>query len=149
MQSSKKSAIRAFTLVEVMIVVLVLGILAAVVVPQFTQAGDDSKLRTLQTHLQVVRSQLQLYKLQHNENWPALATFSNQLTLASKADGTTAAVGTSGYPFGPYLQAIPNNPYLTTSANTVSAGAVGTSAWYYNQTTGEFKANDTSAHQAY
>jgi general secretion pathway protein G len=138
-----------FTLVEVLIVVVILGILAAVVIPQFANAGDEAKIKALQTHLQVVRSQLQLYRMQHNESWPALRTFAAQMTLASKADGSTAAVGTAGYPLGPYLQAVPSNPYLTTNAATVSSGAVGSSAWYYNETTGEFKANDTADHRTW
>ena len=135
---------RAFTLVEVLIVVVILGILAAVVVPQFSEAGSDAKLSALETNLQTIRSQLQLYKMQHNDTWPALATFTNQMTLVSKADGSTAALGTSGYPYGPYLLNIPNNPF--TDTNTVTQGADDTSAWYYDETTGEFRAND-SAHK--
>lgn len=133
---------RAFTLIEVLIVVIVLGILAAVVIPQYTDASTDAKTSSLRTNLATIRTQLQLYKLQHNDTWPLLTTFTNQMTLSSKADGTTAAIGTSGYTYGPYLLTIPNNPF--TSTNTVSAGAADSSAWYYDQATGVFRANDTA-----
>ncbi|MCK4659101.1 MAG: type II secretion system protein [Phycisphaerae bacterium] len=132
---------RGFTLIEVLIVVVILGILAAVVVPQFSDASSDAKLDALQSNLNTIRSQLQLYKMQHNGSWPALATFTNQMTLVSKADGSTAALGTAGYPYGPYLLSIPNNPF--TDTNTVTNGADDTSAWHYNASTGEFRANDS------
>jgi len=138
----KKRAIRAFTLIEILIVVVILGILAAVVVPQFTDASSEAKLSALQTNLHTIRSQLQLYRMQHNGTWPLLATFTNQMTLVSKADGTTAALGTSGYAYGPYLLTIPNNPF--TDTNTVSAGAADSSAWYYDQSIGTFRPNDTA-----
>ena len=144
--TTRKKLVRAFTLVEILIVVVVLGILAAVVIPQFTDASTDAKLSSLQANLATVRTQLTLYKLQHDDTWPALATFSNQMTLASKVDGTTAALGTANYPYGAYILKVPNNPYTVTS--TVSAGAADSSAWYYNETTGEFRANDT-AHTSY
>lgn len=136
---------RAFTLVEVLIVVIILGILAAIVVPQFTDATTDAKVSSLTTNLQIIRGQLELYKIQHNDTYPALATFSNQMTLSSKADGTTAAVGTSGYDYGPYLQVIPDNPY--SGANDVSeADPASDKGWYYNEDTGEFRGNDSAAH---
>ncbi len=138
----QKRAYRAFTLIEILIVVVILGILAAAVVPQFTDASSEAKLSALQTNLHTIRSQLQLYRMQHNGTWPVLATFTNQMTLVSKADGTTAALGTSGYPYGPYLLTIPNNPF--TDTNTVSAGAADSSAWYYDQSIGTFRPNDTA-----
>jgi general secretion pathway protein G len=138
---------RGFTLVEILIVVIVLGILAAIVVPQFTDASTDAKLSALKTNLQIVRGQIQLYRVQHNETNPALDTFTDQMTKASKADGTTAAPGTAGFNLGPYLQSIPNNPY--TGANTVGNGAVGSSDWFYNATTGEFKANNHADYTTY
>ncbi len=137
---------RAFTLIEVLIVVIVLGILAAVVIPQYTDASSDTNLSALQTNLATIRTQLQLYKLQHSDSWPALATFTNQMTLSSKADGTTAAIGTASYPYGPYLLSIPNNPFTNTA--TISAGAADSSAWYYDASIGTFRANDT-AHISY
>lgn len=124
---------KAFTLVELLIVVIILGILAAVVIPQFSDASDDARLSSLTTNLQTIRGQVELYKIQQG-GYPPAASFTTLMT--------TTAGG-----FGPYLQAIPNNPY--TSTNTVGAGAVGSSAWYYDATTGAFKANDTAGHAAY
>ncbi len=135
----------AFTLVEVLIVVIVLGILAAIVVPQFSNATTDANLTALKTNLQIVRGQLQLYKIQHGDLYPTAGTFATQLTGNSDVTGATGTG--AGYPFGPYLQSIPNNPY--TNTNTVTSTAVGTSAWYYDATTGTFKANDTAGHAAY
>jgi general secretion pathway protein G len=135
----------AFTLVEVLIVVIVLGILAAIVVPQFSNAATDSNLTALKTNLQIVRGQLQLYKIQHGDTWPTEASFPTQMTGNSDVAGATGT-GAS-YPFGPYLQSIPNNPY--TNTNTVGSTAVGTTAWYYDATTGTFRANDSAPHGAY
>ena len=135
-----RRARNAFTLVEVLIVVIVLGILAAIVVPQFTDAGTDAKASSLTTNLQIIRGQIALYKLQHDDTPPALKTFTEQMTWFSKEDGTTHETNHTNYPLGPYLQAIPNNPY--TSTNDVTADAAGaTKAWYYNEKTGEFRAN--------
>jgi len=129
----------AFTLVELLIVVIILGILAAVVIPQFTDASDDARVSSLATNLSTVRGQLELYKLQHGA-YPALTTFSDQLTKKTDADGT---VNTTSGKYGPYLQSVPNNPFTIPPSNAVSTDAAGpTKAWYYNQSTGEFKAND-------
>jgi general secretion pathway protein G len=139
----------AFTLVEVLIVVIVLGILAAIVVPQFTNATTDANLTSLKTNLQIIHGQLQLYKIQHGDTFPNAPT--GTPTFAAQMTGTTNASGATGtgasYPFGPYLQSIPNNPY--TGTNTVGATADYSTAWYYDSTTGTFKANDSAAHAAY
>jgi len=145
-----KWARQGFTLIEILIVIIVLGILAAIVVPQFSDASTDAKLNSLKTNLQVIRGQIELYKIQHNENLPETQgsdTFVNQMTQASKADGTTASIGTSGYNLGPYLQSIPNNPY--TGANTVGSGGIGTSDWYYDSSTGVFRANNHADYAGY
>ena len=61
---------RGFTLVEVLIVVVILGILAATVLPQFTSANDDAKESALVQDLQTIRAQVQLYKFQHENTYP-------------------------------------------------------------------------------
>ncbi len=132
---------RAFTLVEVLIVVIVLGILAAIVVPQFSSASDDANTSALKTNLQSIRAQLELYKLQHNSSYPTLASFTAQMTAGTDADG---AAGTD---FGPYLMTVPTNPF--TNVNTVTDEAAGAGkGWYYNEDTGEFRANDSATHRA-
>jgi len=133
--------IRAFTLVEVLIVVIVLGILAAIVVPQFSSASQDATMSALQTTLQTMRAQLELYKLQHNGTYPTLANFTAQMT------GQTNAAGAAGTDFGPYILAVPVNPFTNVATLTTNAAASG-QGWYYNQTTGEFRANDSVANRA-
>src|SRR5438067_3173990 len=97
-----------FTLVEILIVVIILGILAAIVIPQFTSASQDARKNSLTSQLQTIRSQIELYKLQHLDKLPAAlkaGTGWADLTNQSQADGTTGA--TTAFPFGPYLQAAP------------------------------------------
>ncbi|MGF1615108.1 MAG: type IV pilin protein, partial [Gammaproteobacteria bacterium] len=54
-----------FTLVELLIVVVILAILAAVAVPQFTRSTDDAKLSALDSTLSRMRSAIDLYYQQH------------------------------------------------------------------------------------
>jgi len=131
----------AFTLVELLIVVIILGILAAVVIPQFSDASTDARLSSLMTNLQTIRGQIDLYKLQHNGAYPTpVADFADKMTKKTDADGTVNASGK----YGPYLQRIPNNPFTVGgTGNDVTTGAAAAAkAWYYNPANGEFKAND-------
>src|SRR5215204_4467910 len=107
---------RGFTLVEILIVVIILGILAAIVIPQFTNASQDARKNSLTSQLQTLRSQIELYKLQHlDENPPGLNTAGAiahdtawaEFLVKTNADHTTSG-GTLR--FGPYLQTYPMNP---------------------------------------
>ncbi|MHC4440583.1 MAG: type II secretion system protein [Planctomycetota bacterium] len=97
-----------FTLVEILIVVVILGILAAIVIPQFTEASTEAKTSRLVTDLQSVRSQIELYKIQHNDNLPgtvAGVTFEEAMTAYTLNDGTMAAVQEpADGVYGPYMQ---------------------------------------------
>jgi len=101
-----------FTLVEILIVVIILGILAAIVIPQFTSASQDARKNSLTSQLQTLRSQIELYKLQHLDSLPtglvAATTDWSQLINKTDQNGSTAA--STATVFGPYLQAIPTNP---------------------------------------
>jgi general secretion pathway protein G len=116
-----------FTLVEILIVVIILGILAAIVIPQFTNASQDARKNSLTSQLQTIRSQVELYKLQHLDQLPpALATggaapavWAN-MTGKSNADHSTTGTPT----FGPYLQASPANPLNGDSDVTAVAAGV-------------------------
>jgi len=144
MRTNKKNS--GFTLVEILIVVVILGILAAIVIPQFTQASTEARENSLKANLQTIRSQIELYKIQHNDNPPTLANFVAQMT------GTTDAAGaTTGTDFGPYLQSIPVNPF--TNGNTLDAtpGTAGDGGgdWEYVEATGAFHADDNATHAAW
>lgn len=63
---------RGFTLIEILIVVVILGILAAVVVPQFTNAADDANDAAVRSQLQTLRGQIELYRAQNTPSNPSL-----------------------------------------------------------------------------
>jgi general secretion pathway protein G len=154
----KRGARKAFTLVEILIVVIILGILAAIVIPQFTEASGEARVSNLMTNLQTIRSQLLLYKTQHLETYPAAGAgedgtdFADQMTQYTDVDGALSATPDSDFPFGPYLQSVPVNPVSGDNAVTVvQAGDTAFSApnadagWWFNSVTGEFRANLTDA----
>lgn len=145
--ASRRRPAFGFTLVEILIVIVILGILSAIVIPQFSNASDESQQSALHQNLFRMRQQITLYKNEHNGNHPTLANFIDQMTLASNRAGQTAAVGTTGYNLGPYLQKMPQNPFTDTIP--VSDGAVGSSAWYYDETTGHVAPNDSTEHRTW
>ena len=106
----------AFTLVEILIVVVILGILAAIVIPQFTSAAETAKASSLISQLQTIRSQLELYRVQHNDNYPTLAQMDNTTAdFLNLINSTDVAGAVSGTDFGPYLQKAPVNPFTNGS----------------------------------
>ncbi len=143
---------KGFTLVEILIVVVILGILAAIVIPQFTDASTEAKEANLKSTLQSVRSQIELYKIQHNDDLPgtvAGVSFAQSLTgytLDTGALADTQAPGEGVY--GPYLQAMPKNPWVNDATSddvTIvdsDPNAAGTTGWFFNTTTGKFGACD-------
>ena len=58
---------RAFTLIELLIVIVILGILATIVVPQFSNASINAKENTLKDELRYLRTQIVVYKAQHHD----------------------------------------------------------------------------------
>ena len=110
-----------FTLVEILIVVIILGILAAIVIPNVSNASNESKDAMLKENLRVMRTQIGVYRAQHGDvspgypdgdkdSTPTEETFIAQMTLSSNINGETAAINTPGYPYGPYFREIPANP---------------------------------------
>jgi general secretion pathway protein G len=131
-----------FTLVEILIVVIILGILAAIVIPQFTNASTSARVSSTLGQLQTLRSQIQLFKLQHNDILPDLVT--NQWAqMTGTTNITGASDSTSAGIYGPYLETSPKN-----SLNgyfTVAAAAGANVGWVYTIASGAIVAtNQTS-----
>ena len=110
---------KGFTLVEILIVVVMLGILAAIVLPQFSSASQNARASTLAEDLRVIRSQLGIFKAQHEGGAPGYpagggapdeTTFVSQMTGATDTTGDVKPRGTPGYVFGPYWRDTPTNP---------------------------------------
>ena len=144
MNTRKRSG---FTLIELMIVVVILAVLAATIIPQFSSSAEDAKLSTLAFNLNTLRGQIQLYKLDHNGSLPVIASDDlPQLYSNTNAAGT---IGTSAaYPFGPYvMNGIPENPlnnsaFVKASATWPPAAATTDGGWFYNPSTGQVAPNE-------
>lgn len=139
----------AFTLVEILIVVIILGILAAIVIPQFTGAADDAQDSRVSTDLQAVRAQIELYRCEHNHYPGTIAgvTFVESLTEQTLKDGSLAGDGDTEV-YGPYLQTFPSNPMVSGDDADPDGVTVGNNpvesdegnGWYFNEDTGKFYA---------
>ncbi|MBX9736695.1 MAG: prepilin-type N-terminal cleavage/methylation domain-containing protein [Phycisphaerales bacterium] len=139
----KRSVKKAFTLIEILIVVVILGILAAIVIPQFTKASEEAQVGNTVTQLQTIKSQIELYRVRNNGAFPALAG----VGAAAFTDLVNVA-GTNLAPDGnTYMKAPPVNP--RTGTTDVIAGiamptafvAKGDAGWVYDIATGNFWAN--------
>lgn len=152
----------AFTLIELLLVVVILGILAAIAIPQFSDSSNEARASSLQSNLSVLRNAIEYYRSSHAGKYPGYPSVggaptqtetTNQLTLASKADGSTAAPGTAGYGYGPYVRdRLPDNPI--NNLNTVQIVADGqpfpatadnSTGWIYQPQLGKWRANSTGA----
>jgi general secretion pathway protein G len=138
-----------FTLVEILIVVVILGILAAIVIPQFTDASTQAKESSLLSDLQTMRSQIELYKIQHNDQLPGTQgafTFTQAMTTKTNSLGTTDPLA-GEVKYGRYMREIPANPWNELNnvlEGTVTPGApLGGYGWFYNTTDGDIRSYDT------
>ena len=136
-----------FTLVEILIVVVILGILAAIVIPQFTSASTEAKESALVSDIQSMRSQIELYKIHHNDELPGDPNNSSGgvdfVTAMTSATDQYGEVGTTAlHRFGPYMRNIPINPFCSLDpANTVDiGGTAGDDSHAWNFVTAVFDA---------
>ena len=132
-----------FSLVELMIVLVMIGIVAAIVIPKSTDASHEAAEAALAKDLRMVREQIELFRLQHEGILPGQTGIDlvEQLTGKTDVDGSVAADGVCG----PYMRVFPANPFQGNDTVRTAAGGgpgSGDQAWYYNTSTGLFSPND-------
>ena len=113
-------------MLELLIVIIILGVLASVAVPQFLGGTEDAEDATLRQQLRDLNTAMEVYKHQHGGRLPGTVSAATGLAVSNEAEAATALrqqllgysnarglVSTdraSGYTFGPYLNKIPMNP---------------------------------------
>jgi len=151
---------RAFTLVELIIVVLIIAILAAIIVPRFSGASDMAGSSALLQDLRYIRQQIQVYRAQHTgvspgymggdpNAAPSETDFIEQMTNPTASDGTVGSSSSQTFRFGPYMAEMPINPisgssavYVVPNDAPLPPAPTGLMAfgWLYKPETMEFKA---------
>lgn len=151
----------AFSLIEIIIVVTILGVLSALVLPSFQGHVAKAREATAKDNLMVVRTQIELYKLEHKGVPPgyisgagaAEALLELQFTATTSETGavSTSTIPAGIYVNGPYLKKMPINPFnkksdidYVANGTAFSAAADGVSSgWLYKKETAEFVINYT------
>ena len=158
--------VKAFTLVEILIVVVLLGILAVVIVPMVSGSVISARESAVAHDLQLLRRYILIYKCQHLEispgypngdttQSPTEQAFIDQMTLSSNAEGQTAAIGTPGFERGPYIMKIPVNSLNNMSTiqflgdgEDFPANADDSHGWVYKPSTSEMRCDNAGTDDA-
>jgi prepilin-type N-terminal cleavage/methylation domain-containing protein len=138
--SEKLKMKKAFTLVEVLIVVAILGILAAIVLPTFQDNVTEAREASAKDTLRVMRETIELYAAQHNDVPPG---YQNN-------DPTQSAGWTIFWAQmvrdGKYIPKLPKNPFnesmiikVIPNGDTLPAEATGTYGWIYKPQNKDFR----------
>jgi len=152
-----------FSLVEMLIVVVLMAMLAAIVLPWLGEASTDAYYVGTQENLRLLREAIQLYRNQHNGQLPGSPgafpdrVFVEQLTLPTNLLGERSPEADQGfgdprYPYGPYLSGghVPRNPFngsnLVKTVRVMPAKPPGGSSprdpgWIYDISSGRIRIN--------
>ena len=127
-RTSARRIAGGFTLIEILIVVVILGILAAIVVPELSSASREAREGVLKDDLRFMREQITRYMIQHDDDPPGYpgggntnlvpteALFIDQMTRPTDLFSNSNAATTDIFRFGPYLTRIPDNPLNSRNA---------------------------------
>lgn len=112
---------RGFTLIEILIVVILLGVLGSIIIPQLSGATTAARESTLREDLRYLRTQIGVFKLQHRDVAPGYpggdttaaaseADFLDHMTKFTDERCAVSATETATHRYGPYLTEMPPNP---------------------------------------
>ncbi|MDX1961571.1 MAG: prepilin-type N-terminal cleavage/methylation domain-containing protein [Pirellulales bacterium] len=127
---SSRTARPGFSLVELVVVILIMGIIAAVAAPKMFDTATTARENSTRQSLLTLRDAIELYKAQNNSYPPAAISLATNLRPFLKG------------PFPP-VQCGPNlNALCTeTSQDPITTPAVSSAGWVYNPATGDISVN--------
>ena len=139
-----------FTLIEVLIVVVIMAVLAATIIPQFSSSTKDAQTSTVNFNAKTLRSQIELYRANHLSTYPTIT--GNALPQLTGTTDVNGNIGTgAAFTYGPYLDGIPANPFnaLATvgpvpTPGTPPATGDGKYGYVYDVTTGNIFPDHTT-----
>ncbi len=102
-KSIRRTLAAGFTLIELMVVVVIIGVLAALIVPNVLERADDARVTAAKTDINNLVQALKLYRLD-NQRYPTSAQ-GLQALLVKPATGPTPTN------WKPYLDKLPNDPW--------------------------------------
>lgn len=140
---------KAFSLIELVVVIVILGIIATIALPRIGRAAAGAAESGLRQDLAIMRSALEAYRAEHRGAAPTLANMPNALLQFTDIQGTPSPTQTTTAIYGPYVSAIPPQK-VGENVGSVTIGAPGSTSdgWIYDETTGAIRAgasgNDAS-----
>ncbi len=126
----QRSRRRGFTLIELVIVVLVLGIITAVAAPKMFDTATEARDNATRQSLGVLRGAIELYRAQ-NGSYPAANTLTTDLLPFIQGSFPAPQAGANKG----------DATVVSSTQNPITTAEAGTAGWVYNATTGELRVN--------
>lgn len=101
----QRRAVSGFTLIEIMVVVVILGILAAIAIPNILDNPEEARLTKARSDLRTIENALEMYKLD-NFRFPT-----TEQGLEALVSEPTAPPEAPNYQAGGYLRSLPKDPW--------------------------------------
>jgi type II secretory pathway pseudopilin PulG len=134
------------SLLELVVVIVFMGLVAAVVIPRMSEGSTGTTHAGLSADLAVLRNAIDMYACEHSGTYPDADNFEVQVTQYTDISGATSPTKTATHIYGPYLRKISPLPVGSSKGNTaVAANSGGNVGWKYNSATGDIRANTTGA----
>ena len=140
---------------DVVITIALIALIAACAGPRFTRASAEKRLPSMIDDLQMMRCQIELYRIEHDGLLPGQTDVGDDVTCDTFINALTEPGSVRAEP---YLRGIPANPFIVddtaddiTIVNSMDIEPCGGghTGWWFNVASGEFRANNSRFHSGY